>query len=557
MPMKVPLRWLAEFVDTGLSPDELAHRLTMAGLEAEKITGYRRRVGQDLRRHVEAVERHPDADRLVLATVDAGRAPAAGRHRRAEHRPGPEGRPGAGRRATDRRSRRRAGLPHPEAERDPRRSLGGDGLLRERAGTLRRARGHHGPRSRSAKGRAAGGVAGRHGDRVRDHAEPGPRLLDPRHRPRSRGAHRSPGYAAPDLRSRQRAIRAGRPRDGRRSGSLRSLRRRRHRRASRSDPRRPGCNGASSRPGCARSTSSSTSPTTSCSSTASRCMPSTPTSLADDRIVVRRARPGETTGNPRPSGARSSTQEMLVIADADRAVGLAGVMGGVDSEVTDDTRRIVLESANFDMKSVRRTARELKLRTDASARFERGLDPNLARDAAARATRTHPRSLPRCDGRHGRGRRLPAAARRRARSSLPFAEIERLLGVRYEPAQVLDVLSRLGFSPAARRRRRRGDAAPDRPHLARRRHASRPTSSRRWPASSATKPCPSGSSPEQTAPVRRDPIYAMQRDVRSVLDGRRRLGDGHLRRHQRGRPASARPRQASSRSGLIRSICLR
>ena len=69
-----------------------------------------------------------------------------------------------------------------------------------------------------------------------------------------------------------------------------------------------------------------------------------------------------------------------------RAVGLAGVMGGLDSEVTDETRRIVLESANFDMKSVRRTARELKLRTDASARFERGLDPNLARDAAARAT---------------------------------------------------------------------------------------------------------------------------------------------------------------------------
>ena len=70
--MKVPLRWLSEYVDTGLTVEELAHRLTMAGLEAEKISV----IGDDWDRiyigHVEAVERHPDADRLVLATVDAG-----------------------------------------------------------------------------------------------------------------------------------------------------------------------------------------------------------------------------------------------------------------------------------------------------------------------------------------------------------------------------------------------------------------------------------------------------------------------------------------------------
>ena len=79
--------------------------------------------------------------------------------------------------------------------------------------------------------------------------------------------------------------------------------------------------------------------------------------------------------------------QMLVIADTDKAVGLAGVIGGLDSEIHDGTTRIILESANFDMKATRRTARELKVRTDASARFERGLDPNLSRDAAARATR--------------------------------------------------------------------------------------------------------------------------------------------------------------------------
>ena len=139
---------------------------------------------------------------------------------------------------------------------------------------------------------------------------------------------------------------------------------------------------------------------------------------------------GRDAGNARSSGARSSTPEMLVIADRERAVGLAGVMGGVDSEVTDDTRRILLESANFDMKSVRRTARELKLRTDASARFERGLDPNLARDAAARATRLILDLSP--------GATVTAVADVYPQPltprplSLPFTEIERLLGVRYD-----------------------------------------------------------------------------------------------------------------------------
>src|SRR5215218_481481 len=71
-PMKVPLRWLSEFVDTGLTVEELAHRLTMAGLEAEKISVIGDAWDKIYIGHVEAVERHPDADRLVLATVDAG-----------------------------------------------------------------------------------------------------------------------------------------------------------------------------------------------------------------------------------------------------------------------------------------------------------------------------------------------------------------------------------------------------------------------------------------------------------------------------------------------------
>src|SRR5215203_5527735 len=70
--MKVPFRWLTEFVDTGLTVKELAHRLTMAGLEAEKISVIGDSWDKIYVGRVEAVEQHPDADRLVLAMVDAG-----------------------------------------------------------------------------------------------------------------------------------------------------------------------------------------------------------------------------------------------------------------------------------------------------------------------------------------------------------------------------------------------------------------------------------------------------------------------------------------------------
>jgi phenylalanyl-tRNA synthetase beta chain len=77
---------------------------------------------------------------------------------------------------------------------------------------------------------------------------------------------------------------------------------------------------------------------------------------------------------------------MLVIADGVRPVGVAGVMGGADSEVTDSTRSIVLESAYFNPLSVRRTSRKLGLKTEASTRFERGTDRMLPGTALRRAS---------------------------------------------------------------------------------------------------------------------------------------------------------------------------
>ncbi|MDR3206957.1 MAG: phenylalanine--tRNA ligase subunit beta [Oscillospiraceae bacterium] len=96
--------------------------------------------------------------------------------------------------------------------------------------------------------------------------------------------------------------------------------------------------------------------------------------VRDKTIVVRRAADGETL-DTLDGKARALQGDMLVIADAARPVGVAGVMGGANSEITEATRDIVFESANFYGPSVRRTALALGMRTDASSRFEKGLDP--------------------------------------------------------------------------------------------------------------------------------------------------------------------------------------
>jgi phenylalanyl-tRNA synthetase beta chain len=80
------------------------------------------------------------------------------------------------------------------------------------------------------------------------------------------------------------------------------------------------------------------------------------------------------------------TPENLVIADGERTVGIAGVMGGEESGVTDSTKNVLLESAYFLPASIRRTARDLNLPSDASYRFERGVDPQMILAASRRAT---------------------------------------------------------------------------------------------------------------------------------------------------------------------------
>ena len=106
--------------------------------------------------------------------------------------------------------------------------------------------------------------------------------------------------------------------------------------------------------------------------------------LDGGKIIVRTARDGEVM-NTLDGTPRSLTPDMLVIADSKKPVGVAGVMGGENSEITENTQFAVFESANFSGVSVRKTAAALGLRTDASSRFEKGLDVENTLPAVERA----------------------------------------------------------------------------------------------------------------------------------------------------------------------------
>ena len=108
--------------------------------------------------------------------------------------------------------------------------------------------------------------------------------------------------------------------------------------------------------------------------------------LAENRIVVRTARSGETFITL-DQKERQLDAEMLMICDGERSVAVGGVMGGLNSEIEPTTRRVLIESAYFNPVSVRKTAKTLGLATDASYRFERGVDPKGTVSALNRCAR--------------------------------------------------------------------------------------------------------------------------------------------------------------------------
>lgn len=108
--------------------------------------------------------------------------------------------------------------------------------------------------------------------------------------------------------------------------------------------------------------------------------------LAGQTIIVRRGKQGETMKSL-DGEMRKIDTDTIVIADANRPVGLGGIIGGLESEITASTRNVLLECAWFDPSTIRRTARRLGLKTDASYRFERRVDPNDTLAVIAEAAR--------------------------------------------------------------------------------------------------------------------------------------------------------------------------
>lgn len=106
--------------------------------------------------------------------------------------------------------------------------------------------------------------------------------------------------------------------------------------------------------------------------------------IADNKIVVRRANEGETF-QTLDGQERNLDSEMLMICDGEKPVGLAGIMGGENSKITDDVQDMLFEAACFDGTNIRLSSKRVGLRTDASGKFEKGLDPNNAEDAINRA----------------------------------------------------------------------------------------------------------------------------------------------------------------------------
>jgi phenylalanyl-tRNA synthetase beta chain len=165
--------------------------------------------------------------------------------------------------------------------------------------------------------------------------------------------------------------------------------------------------------------------------------------LEGDRIIVRKARPGETL-KTLDGAERKLTNEDLVVCDAKKPVGLAGVMGGYDTMITDKTRNIVIESAWWDPAIVRQMSRRHSLHTDASHRFERGADFEstiLSCDLVAKMI---------LDSGGGDliGDVADVISRRidQAPVLLQVSEVKRILGGNLSAGEIFRLLKRLGFT---------------------------------------------------------------------------------------------------------------
>lgn len=165
--------------------------------------------------------------------------------------------------------------------------------------------------------------------------------------------------------------------------------------------------------------------------------------LAGNRIVVRRAKDGETI-EAIDHKEYKLTPDMCVIADAERPVAIGGVMGGASTEISEGTTNVLVEVADFAVKSIRGTARELNLHSDSSFRFERGIDPEQMDWASRRCCEL---ILELAGGELLEGSIWAGAQPPAAPEPVPlrFARIRQLLGIDVPREEAIEILRSLGM----------------------------------------------------------------------------------------------------------------
>jgi len=163
--------------------------------------------------------------------------------------------------------------------------------------------------------------------------------------------------------------------------------------------------------------------------------------IKDGKILIRSAKKNENIVTI-DGETRNLDEEMLVIADMEKPIAIAGVMGGLNSEIDENTTDIILESAEFDRKNIRKTSKDLWLSTDASYRYERGVDPEMVEVASDKAARMIEEI---CGGKIEEKACDLAHEYKNDLVTIEYEKINELVGIDTKKDQVNDYLTFLGF----------------------------------------------------------------------------------------------------------------
>ncbi len=379
--MRVPISWLREYVDLPRDTDEIAHRLAMLGFPVEDVVKRPEITGVVVGKIVE-LQKHPDADRLQVGTIDIGGEKTLTVATAATNVANGQVIPVA-----------TIGARLPQLTIEPRkmRGIASEGMMVSADElALPSEWFEDGIMQLEPNARIGDDVVTTFGlrDDVLD-VEVTSNRVDAmcviglaRELAASYGVELAP-TAVRAIRARATSRRAKRwtSQSSRRIAAVSS---RSVSTASRPDRRRRGCASGWRSLGNVRSIISSTYRTTSCSKPDSRCTFTMPAKISGGRLVVRDGREGEKTVTL-DDVERTLSPQSLVIADDRQTLCLAGLMGAAAGEVDDSTTSIVLEAANFNGARVRRMSKALGLRSEASSRHEKSLPVALTDAGAARA----------------------------------------------------------------------------------------------------------------------------------------------------------------------------